>query len=120
MAQVQQTPAAETEEHGSALKSYFNRATSNILLTANAPTFASVLAEPGAREDRVRRQSRALRDVTRHLGYLEQLYPSSIGEACFIDTDGEELARVVRGEIAPPDGLSTERRSSRSSFRRSH
>lgn len=56
----------------------------------------------------MRRQSRALRDVTRHLGYLEQLYPSSIGEACSIDTDGEELARVVRGEIAPSEDLSTE------------
>jgi hypothetical protein len=107
IAQVQQKLAAETDEHGGALKNYFGRATSNILLTANSPAFASVLAEPGTREARVRRQSRALRDVTRHLGYLEQLYPRSIGEASFVDADGEELARVVRGEIAPVADLST-------------
>ena len=56
----------------------------------------------------MRRQSRNLGEVTHQLGYLEQLYPASIGEACFIDADGEEFARVVRGEIAPAGDLSTE------------
>lgn len=105
--EIQRTLAAETDEHGSALEAYFAQATSNILLTANSPAFARVLSEPGSREQRVRRQSRALRDATRHLGYLEQLYRRSIGEACFIDADGEELARVVRGEIAAAPDLST-------------
>jgi diguanylate cyclase (GGDEF)-like protein len=45
--------------------------------------------------------------VTHQLGYLEKLYPSSIGEACFIDADGEEFARQVRGKIALPADLST-------------
>src|SRR4051794_27534560 len=77
--------AAESDEHGAALESYFARARSIILLTANAPSFANVLAEPGTRARKVRRQSRNLRDVTQQLGYLEQLYPDSIGEACYID-----------------------------------
>jgi diguanylate cyclase (GGDEF)-like protein len=98
---------AETDEHGGALESYFARSRSIVLLTANSPAFANVLGEPGTRAQKVRRQSRNLREVTHHLRYLEQLYPTSIGEACFIDAHGEEFARVVRGETAKPSDLST-------------
>ncbi len=99
---------AETGEHGGALDDYFARARSIVLLTANSPAYANVLAEPGTRREKVRRQGRSLREVTQSLGYLEELYPDSIGEACFIDADGEELARVVRGDIARAADLSTE------------
>src|SRR3954463_3145666 len=99
---------ADTDEHGDALDNYFERAHSVVLLTANAPAFARVLAEPGSTAQKVRRQSRNLLDVTHQLGYLERLYPASIGEACFIDAHGEELARVVRGHVAPAADLSTE------------
>src|SRR3954471_120937 len=85
---------SETDEHGGALESYFARARAIVLLTANAPAFANVLAEPGTRVEKVDRQERSLREVTHHLAYLEQLYPNSIGEACFIDTNGEEFARA--------------------------
>ena len=51
---------AETDEHGGALESYFARSRSIVLLTANSPAFANVLAEPGTRAQKVRRQSRNL------------------------------------------------------------
>jgi diguanylate cyclase (GGDEF)-like protein len=98
---------AETDEHGGALESYFARSRSIVLLTANSPAFANVLGEPGTRAQQVRRRSRNLREVTHHLRYLEQLYPTSIGEACFIDAHGEEFARAVRGKTAKPGDLST-------------
>jgi diguanylate cyclase (GGDEF)-like protein len=98
---------ADTDEHGDALDNYFERAHSVVLLTANAPAFGRVLAERGSTEQKVLRHSRNLTDVTHQLGYLEQLYPTSIGEACFIDAHGEELARVVRGHVAPAADLST-------------
>src|SRR4051794_13499615 len=107
LSELDRTLLAETDEHSGALDNYFARAHSVVLLTANAPAFARVLAEPGSRAQKVRRQSRNLLDVTQQLGYLERLYPSSIGEACFIDADGEELARVVRGKVAPAADLST-------------
>src|SRR3954470_8280577 len=107
LSELDRTLLAETDEHTGALDNYFERAHSVVLLTANAPAFARVLAEPGSRAQKVRRQSRNLLDVTQQLGYLERLYPSSIGEACFIDADGEELARVVRGDVAPAADLST-------------
>ena len=106
--QLERTLVAETDEHGGALENYFARARAIVLLTANSPAFANVLAEPGTRQQKVHRQSRSLREVTHHLGYLEKLYPKSIGEACFIDADGEEFARVVRGAVARASDLSTE------------
>ena len=66
---------ADTEEHGGALDNYFERAHSVVLLTANAPAFGRVLAEPGSTAQKVRRHSRNLADVTHQLGYLERLYP---------------------------------------------
>src|SRR3954466_6642030 len=107
LSELDRTLRAETDEHSGALDNYFERAHSVVLLTANSPAFARVLAEPGATAQKVRRQSRNLADVTRQLGYLERLYPASIGEACFIDSHGEEFARVVRGHVAPRADLST-------------
>jgi diguanylate cyclase (GGDEF)-like protein len=105
--QLERSLIGETEAHGGALENYFARARSVVLLTANSPAFADVLAEPGTRAQKVRRRGRAVRDVVHDLRYLERLYPSSIGEACFIDADGAELARVVRGRMARPQELST-------------
>jgi diguanylate cyclase (GGDEF)-like protein len=105
--ELERTLVAETDEHGGALDNYFARSRSIILLTANSPAFANVLAEPGTRTQKVRRQGRNLGEVTHHLRYLERLYPGSIGEACFIDADGNEFARVVRGRTAAPGDLST-------------
>jgi diguanylate cyclase (GGDEF)-like protein len=99
---------AQTAEHGAALDNYFARARAVILLTANSPAFANVLAEPGTRAEKVRRQGRNLAEVTHQMRYLETLYPQSIGEACFIDSHGAEFARVVRGDVAPRADLSTE------------
>jgi diguanylate cyclase (GGDEF)-like protein len=107
LSQVERMLVAETEEHGGALDNYFLRARSVVLLTANSPAFANVLAEPGARADKIRRRGRNIAEVTHHLRYLEKLYPSSIGEACFINSRGEEFARVVRGKVAAPADLST-------------
>jgi diguanylate cyclase (GGDEF)-like protein len=107
VSELERALVAETDEHGGALESYFARSRSSVLLTANSSAFGNVLAEPGTRAQKVHRQGRNIAEVTHALGYLEQLYPTSIGEACFIDANGEEFARVVRGEIAPASDLST-------------
>ena len=54
----------------------------------------------------MRAQTPALKQVTEAMAYLEELYPGSIGEACFIDRSGAENARVVAGEVAPQNELS--------------
>src|SRR5205814_401223 len=73
VSQLERTLVAETNEHGDTLNNYFAQVRSVILLTANSPAFANVLAEPGSRNAKVRRHSRSLREVTRQLGYLEKL-----------------------------------------------
>jgi len=47
-----------------------------------------------------------LDEVNQALGYLEELFPDSIGEACFIDRTGPENARMVRGVRATVKDLS--------------
>jgi diguanylate cyclase (GGDEF)-like protein len=93
------------------LDDYFSRAQSIDLLTANNPAFADFYQQPGARTASgrvrlVRAGGPILDKANTALGYLEELFLDSIGEACFIDRSGPEVARVVRGEIATPDDLS--------------
>jgi diguanylate cyclase (GGDEF)-like protein len=107
VSEVERSLVAKTDQHAGALANYFARARSITLLTANSPAFANVIAEPGTRAQKVRGQSRNMREATHQLRYLERLYPASIGEACFIDADGEEFARVVNGQAARPADLST-------------
>ena len=107
VSELERTLVAETDEHGGSLESYFARARAVVLLTGNSPSFAKVLAEPGTRRQVVRRQSPHLADATHQLRYLERLYPASIGEACFIDANGEEFARAVQGTTANANDLST-------------
>jgi diguanylate cyclase (GGDEF)-like protein len=107
VSQLERSLIAETEKQGSALDSYFALARSNVLITANSPAFADVLAEPGKPRAKAKLRNRKMDDVIHELGYLEQLYPSAIGEACFINAKGEEFARVVRGVVARAGDLST-------------
>ena len=65
VSELERTLVAETDEHGGALESYFARARAISLLTANSPAFANVLAEPGTRVEKVRRQSREHRARSR-------------------------------------------------------
>lgn len=90
----------DAAEQAQMLDAYFARASSIILLTAHSSEYRRFYAEPGDRDDRVRRGGATLDAINNSLGYLEQLYPDQIGEACFIDASGAENARTVRGERA--------------------
>jgi hypothetical protein len=79
-----------------ALSEYFERARSIDRLLARNPDFGGHYAgRPGA-----------LAGANAALRYLERLYPTSIGEACFIDRGGAEIARAVRGVSAAKAELS--------------
>jgi diguanylate cyclase (GGDEF)-like protein len=88
------------------LEDYFSRARSIDLLTANNPAFQDFYALPSSRGAKVRTGGSVLDKANRALGYLETLFPDSIGEACFIDRAGPENARMVRGVRATPADLS--------------
>ncbi|HSO51390.1 MAG TPA: HD domain-containing phosphohydrolase [Actinomycetes bacterium] len=88
------------------LEDYFARARSIDLLTANNPAFQDFYELPGSRAAKIRAGGPVLDKANQALGYLEELFPDSIGEACFIDRTGPEIARMVRGERATLKDLS--------------
>jgi diguanylate cyclase (GGDEF)-like protein len=88
------------------LEDYFARAQSIDLLTANNPAFRRFYQTPGDRAAKIRAGGPVLDDANEALGYLQQLFPDSIGEACFIDRAGPEIARMVRGLRATSADLS--------------
>jgi diguanylate cyclase (GGDEF)-like protein len=103
--------ATKASKQAEILDDYFARAQSIDLLTAHNPAFGEFYQLPGSRTPGgrgrlVRAGGPVLDKVNRALGYLEELFPDSIGEACFIDRSGPEIARVVRGERAVPADLS--------------
>jgi diguanylate cyclase (GGDEF)-like protein len=103
--------ATRASQQAEILDDYFSRARSIDLLTANNPAFAEFYQLPGTgtaagRDRQVRTGGPILDKANRALGYLEKLFPDSIGEACFIDRAGPEVARVVRGVRATPASLS--------------
>jgi methyl-accepting chemotaxis protein len=56
--------------------------------------------QPGGFLQKLRADGPNVRRIGDALAFLEKLYPSSIGEACVIDSGGHELARVVFGKRA--------------------
>jgi len=131
-AQLDQSLSARTLETSSAIEEYFKRARAIDLLIANTPSFkerfqppdAADLPDTGALPDtgdvesekqdilrgRAELIDRHTAEKDRHiqdvLAYLERIYPGSIGEACVINRQGVEVARVVHGEAAPHEDLS--------------
>src|SRR5829696_6873606 len=100
--------AQRSAQQAQVLDEYFARARSIILITAHNPAFAGFADAAGGRAEKVTAGGPLVEQANAALGYLEQLYPDSIGEACFIDADGAEVARMVRGVRAPMDDLSLE------------
>jgi diguanylate cyclase (GGDEF)-like protein len=93
-------------EQSETLSDYFQRARSLTLIAAHNPVFADFYTAPGTRARKIRTNHALMASIDDGLGYLETLFPGSIGEACFIDAGGAENARTVRGRTARPSELS--------------
>jgi diguanylate cyclase (GGDEF)-like protein len=112
LATVSSLTAAELGE-------YFDRARSVELLLANSATFRAFDPDlaPSAPPTSPADDGRPLvldasaREAADAMAYLEELYPNRISEACLIDAKGREMARVVKGTVAPPEELSHEEAS---------
>jgi diguanylate cyclase (GGDEF)-like protein len=94
---IDHTLTNRVDEDASRLEAYFERARSIMLITAQNPAYRDFYEEGGSRLSKIKARGPAIRKAERALNYLEQLYPASIGEACFIDRTGPENARYVRG-----------------------
>jgi diguanylate cyclase (GGDEF)-like protein len=102
----------EAGAHAADIDAYFARARSMTLLTVNQPAFRRFDEQPGDRLAKIRAGGRNISDATAALRYLERLYPTSIGEACFIGRTGAERTRVVRNDVAGVVNLSRAERAS--------
>jgi diguanylate cyclase (GGDEF)-like protein len=103
---IDQALQGKVRDEAGQLEGYFERARAINLITAHNPAFHNFYAAPGDRVDRVKGNSASIRGAENALAYLEKLYPTSIGEACFIDRSGPENARYVRGVRATFGNLS--------------
>jgi len=103
---VDHTLTDAADQDASRISAYFDRARSIMLLTAHNPAFRSFYTQPGGRAEKVDAHGIVVQQGEAALRYLEQLYPNSIGEACFIDRTGPENARYVRGVRARVADLS--------------
>jgi len=91
--------------HASTLAASLDRARTVTLIMAHNAAFRGFYLEPGSRASKLRR-STFIDGANDALIYLESLFPSQIGELCFIDRSGSENARVVHGQRAPVSDLS--------------
>jgi diguanylate cyclase (GGDEF)-like protein len=94
--QQARTLQRDAAQVASAFTSYFERARSLDLLLAQSPAFRP---PGGGKVDNAQ--------ANRALAFLEHLYPGAIGEACLINDQGHELARVTESVAAPVAELST-------------
>lgn len=93
------------DDRSQRLSAAFEQARAISVLLGQNPSFADYY------DDRfVEDRARVLSSVDRSLLSLEALYPTEIGEACFIDLGGHEIARVVRGQSAAVRDLSPDER----------
>jgi diguanylate cyclase (GGDEF)-like protein len=96
----------EAGTHGSALEASMARARTITLIMAHNAAFRGFYLQPGSRASKLRRGSTNIDGANDALVYLESLFPSQIGELCFIDAGGSENARVVHGKRASVSDLS--------------
>jgi diguanylate cyclase (GGDEF)-like protein len=101
----------EAGAHAAALEATLARARTITLVMAHNAAFRGFYLEPGSRGSKLRRGSTYIDGANDALIYLESLFPTQIGELCFIDRSGSENARVVHGRRAPVSDLSPDEAS---------
>ena len=102
---------SEVGQQADAITEYFDRARSVALLLAQNAVFSDFYTAAGGTTAKIRAGGPLVDHANDALAYLEQLYPGRIGEACFIDRGGAEIARIVRGVRAPQAKLSADESS---------
>ena len=96
----------EAVTHSAGLEASLTRAREITLIMAHNAAFRGFYLQPGSRTSKLRPGSTYIDGANDALVYLESLFPSQIGELCFIDRSGSENARVVHGKRAPVSDLS--------------
>ena len=110
-AAAERTMDGEAATHASLLDASMDRARTITLVVAHNAAFRGFYLQPGSRASKLRPGSTYVDGANDALVYLESLFPTQIGELCFIDHSGSENARVVHGARAPVADLSPDEAS---------
>src|SRR3954452_21481781 len=98
--------SADAAAESARLEEYFGEARKLVTYAARRSDFTAFYAAPGTTREKVRAGGTLVDQANGALAAFEALYPDGIGEACFIDRTGPEVARVTRGDRAAVSDLS--------------
>jgi GGDEF domain-containing protein len=85
----------------STIESLFDEASKDLLLASQSSAFRMYFKEPGKKGYWLAEQQKTLK-------HLRSIYPEILDEACFIDSTGQEICRIVHDELAKEVDLSSE------------
>ena len=99
------TARTDAKVEAAAISDYFERARLVLLAAADNPAMRNLYDRPGGRGPNRDDDADRLH-INRTLHTLDTIFDAQVSEACLIDTDGTELARVVSGATSPASDLS--------------
>jgi methyl-accepting chemotaxis protein len=105
---AESTAQAEADQAAQRLNQYFALARSVDTLSSKNPALDNFYAIKQPFLVKRNAEGADVRQINAALAAVEQLYPTTIGEACVIDRAGPEIARVVFGKQAPISDLSAD------------
>lgn len=83
------------------IESHFINAAKELLIASHNTAFTMYFLEPWKKEYWVAEQGKTLK-------HLRSIYPDMLDEACYIRSDGSEVARIVHDRLSPQNELSSE------------
>jgi diguanylate cyclase (GGDEF)-like protein len=83
------------------IESLFDGTGKDLLLASQSSAFRMYFKEPG-------KKGYWLAEQHKTLEHLRSIYPEILDEACFIDSTGKEICRIVHDELAAEEDLSSE------------
>ncbi|WIM93296.1 EAL domain-containing protein [Actinoplanes oblitus] len=102
------------EQQTAAVRNYFDQSRAIAQMLADSPVFIDFYQAPGTNQQKIAAGGPLLDRVNDTLAYLEELYPGRISEACFVDRDGTQIARVVDGY--PTDAKNLRKNEQKASY----
>ena len=93
------------------LASYFTRQRALILVSAGSPVWREVFTAPGSLRRTIAADGAPIREIDIALRSIRAANGGSVVEACFIAPNGQEVARLYRGEPAPSTSLAADERA---------
>ncbi|MBI5902073.1 MAG: diguanylate cyclase [Deltaproteobacteria bacterium] len=85
----------------SVLESHFIETSRNLVIASKNTAFAMYFTDPGNREYWRNEQKKTLK-------YLRSIYPDMLDEACFIESTGQEISRIIYDKVADDAELSSD------------